>query len=302
MHVWARTLTAAGIHDPILRADYTKQRKLVSGYRRHAYVAVRLLLPPALVPHVIAATAFMHHTDTLADRSSAGTRNNDRFLDWEKESRDGLISGRSNHPLLRPLLHTVSVHPGLREHVESFLAGAPLDRDFSGFADEAAYQQYVDAYSLPAFMLVTSPILVPDADREKSRALCRSYIDGSQRLDFVNDLAEDLGDGRLTIPTETLAEYNVSRSDLEQGRETTGTRALLRALLSHSRRDLLASRALSDLAPPAHRAFVRAFLALEVLTNDAALAKGSAVLHGSAQPSVRAALSVLVSEYRRRGW
>ncbi|MDT0449379.1 phytoene/squalene synthase family protein [Streptomyces hesseae] len=297
MHTWGRTLTTAGIHDPRLRDDYTRQRRLVSGYRRNAYIAVRLLLPPELAPHVIAATAFMHHTDLLADQPDGG----DGFAAWEKEVRDGLAVGDSAHPVLRPLLHTASVHPGLREHAERFLAGAPMDRDFSGFADEAGYQRYVDAYSLPAFMLVACLVLSPDADADDSRALCRSYIDGSQRLDFVNDLAEDLGDGRLTLPEETLTRHEVSRSDLERKRDTPHCRALFRDLLEQSRRDLLAGRSLPELAPPAHRAFVRAFVALELLTNDAALAKGGRVLHESAGPSPRAALGVLIREYRRRG-
>ncbi|MBB4889650.1 phytoene synthase [Streptomyces netropsis] len=301
MHTWDRTLTAAGIGDPRLRADYTRQRDRVSAYRRHAYVAVRLLLPPALVPHVIAATAFMHHTDTLLDASPGGTHTEDSCIVWEKRVREGLATGNSGDPVLRPLLHTVAVHPRLRGHVEDFLAGAPVDRDFTGFSDEADYQRYVDAYSLPAFMLIACLLLSPDADADLSHGLCRAYIDGSQRLDFVNDLAEDLRDGRLTLPDDALAHHGVSRADLEQGRESPEVRALIEALLAQARRDLLTSRRLPDLAPPAHRAFTRAVIALEVLTADAAAAKGTGVLRDAARPSVPAAVGVLVREYRRRG-
>ncbi|MEV6776714.1 phytoene/squalene synthase family protein [Streptomyces syringium] len=301
MHTWDRTLTAAGIGDPRLRADYTRQRDRVSAYRRHAYVAVRLLLPPALVPHVIAATAFMHHTDTLLDASAVGGHAEDACAAWEKSVREGLATGSSGDPVLRAFLHTVSVHPRLRGHVEDFLAGASADRDFTGFSDEADYQGYVDAYSLPAFMLIACLLLSPDVDAELSHRLCRAYIDGSQRLDFVNDLAEDLRDGRLTLPDDALAHHGVRRADLEQGRESPGTRALLRSLLARARRDLLASRGLPVLAPPAHRAFTRAVITLEVLTADAAAAKGTGILREAARPSVPAAVRVLVREYRRRG-
>ncbi|MFD0381609.1 squalene/phytoene synthase family protein [Streptomyces stramineus] len=243
MHPWGRTLTAAGIQSPQLRDDYTRQCALVSAYRRHAYAAVRLLLPTALTPHVIAATAFMHHTDTLLDQGPAEARADGTFTEWEKDVRDGLATGESGHPVLRPLLHTVSAHPRLRGHVEEFLAGAPMDRDFTGFATEADYQAYVDAYSLPAFMLIACLLLATDADPAESRALCRAYIDGSQRLDFVNDLAEDLCDGRLTLPEETLERHGVSRADLTRGHDTPGTRALLADLLARARRDLLAAGA-----------------------------------------------------------
>ncbi|MEU7136092.1 squalene/phytoene synthase family protein [Streptomyces sp. NPDC046261] len=304
MHAWDRTLTLAGIHDKRLRADYTRQRALVSAYRRHAYVAVRLLLPPALVPHVIAATAFMHHTDTLLDEGGGpanGAGGGDAYAAWEKEVRDGLATGQSGHPVLRPLLHTASRHPRLRDHVQEFLAGAPLDRDFTGFTDEAEYGRYVDAYSLPAFMLIACLLLDPAADAGTTRELCRAYIDGSQRLDFVNDLAEDLREGRLTLTAQALERHGVRRADLERGRETAAVRALLTDLLGRARRDLLASRRLPGLAPAPHRAFIRAVIALEVLTADAAMARGTGLLRGAARPSVPGALRVLAREYVRRG-
>ncbi|MCA6096708.1 squalene/phytoene synthase family protein, partial [Streptomyces sp. SCA3-4] len=172
MHLWSRTLTAAGIREPRLRDDYTQQRKTVSAYRRNACLAVRLLLPPPVVPHVIAATAFMHHTDVLAETAPSGAAGGDPLSAWGEQVHEALNSGESSHPVLRPMVYTLSRHPGLREHVERFLAGAPLDRDFTGFADEAAYQRYVDGYSLPAFMLVASLVLAPDADPGESRALC----------------------------------------------------------------------------------------------------------------------------------
>ncbi|MFI9203240.1 phytoene/squalene synthase family protein [Streptomyces sp. NPDC053048] len=303
MYTWDRTLTIARIDKPRLRRDYTRQRAHVAAYRRPAYLAVRLLLPPALVPHVIAATAFMHHTDNLLEEGEAasGTSAEEARVLWEKEVREALATGGSEHPVLRPLLHTVTLHPRLRGHVEEFLDGASLERDFAGFSDEADYQRYVDAYSLPAFMLIACLLLHPDADPAAARELCRAYIDGSQRLDFVNDLAEDLRDGRLNLPAEVLARYGVTRADLEHGRDIPGARRLLRALLEQARHDLLGSRGLPRLAPPGHRAFVRAAITLEVLTADAALDRGARLLHGSARPSVPALLRLLLREYGRRG-
>ncbi len=248
----------------------------------------------------------MHRTDTLLDAGAAGAGAagagaEDAFAVWEKDVRDGLATGASDDPTLGPLLHTASAHPAVRAHVERFLDGASLDRDFAGFADEAAYQHYVDAYSLPAFMLVASLLLTPQAEDTGGLELCRSYIDGSQRLDFVNDLAEDLRDDRLALPRDLLDRHGVSRADLERGRDTPGTRAVLDALLDRAHHDLLASRRLPEFAPPEHRAFVRAFVALEILTAEAARAHGGGALRTSARPSLGAAVGVLVREYRRRG-
>ena len=303
MSTWNRALDAAGIRDPGLRHDYTGQRALVARFRRNAYVAVRLLLPDPLVPHVVAATAFMHHADNVLDATGPEDGRAAAYAEWEKQVLDGLATGESGHPVIRALLNTVAAHPGLRGHVEEYLATARSDLDFSGFADEADYRRYVDEYSLPAFMLVAC-LLAPSPEAEPAayadyRAACRTYIDGSQRLDFVNDLAEDLGDGRLTIPGETLRRHSVTRADLEHARDVPGMRELLRHETAAARRDLVASRGLVGLVAPAHRPFIRALITLEVLTADAAAAKGTGLLHGSARPPVSSALRVLGREYLR---
>ncbi|WP_229350644.1 squalene/phytoene synthase family protein [Streptomyces sp. UNOB3_S3] len=299
MRTWDNTLDTAGITDPRLRDDYSRQRALVASYDRPAYLAVRLLLPTGLVPHVIAATAFMHHTDTVLDGEPTGQH--ETADEWEKEVRTALSSGDSNSPVLRALLHTISVNARLRPRVETFMAGARADKEFQGFGDEADYQKYMDEYSLPAFMLVASLLLSPDADPGASGQACRAYIDGHQRLDFVNDLSEDLRDARLTIPQETLRQHGVSRADLEQERDTPGTRAMLESLLTRARHDLLTSRALVEHVPAGNRSFTRALITVKILTAEAALAKGTAVLRAPADPSRTAALRMLVREYRRRG-
>ncbi|GHF55384.1 hypothetical protein GCM10010218_41110 [Streptomyces mashuensis] len=110
-----------------------------------------------------------------------------------------------------------------------------------------------------------------------------------------------LGDGRLTLPEETLARHGVSRADLEQARDTPGTRALLTAELTRARAALQAARALPGLVVPGCRAFVRAFVELEVLTADAALRAVPEVLRAPVRPATGAALRVLLGEWGRRG-
>jgi 15-cis-phytoene synthase len=296
VRTWNRALDAAGIRDQALRDAYTRQKAQVTRFKPSASLAVRLLLPPRLVPHVIAATAFMHHGDDLLDtgphedRAAAYDR-------WEKEVREALATGSADDPLLRTLVHTAAVHPRLRTAVEEYLATARADLDFSGFATGADYQRYVDAYSLPAFMLVAC-LLAPSDDAAAYRAACRVYIDAAQRLDFVNDLAEDLREGRLTLPQDTLARHGVTRADLEAARDLPGTRALLHEQVTEARRLLETARSLVDLTPPESRPLIRALIALDTLTANAAEAKGPALLHASAGPSAAAALRALGREYR----
>ncbi|MFJ9409215.1 squalene/phytoene synthase family protein [Streptomyces sp. NPDC101393] len=296
MSMWTTRLDAAGIHDPQLRDDFTRQRALVARYKRAAYTAVLLLLPRPLAPHLIAAIAFMHHTDNLLDHGPPAERAA-AYAAWEQEATQALATGSSDHPVLRPLLHAGSRHPRLLGHAGDFLRTAVTDLEFTGFVTESDYQRYLDRYSLPAFLLVAC-LLVPGDEPDGYRAACRTYIDGSQRLDFVNDLAEDLADGRLTLPQDALARHGVTREDLVRAQDTPAVRALLGDLLRQARADLTASHTVTGFLPPANRPFVRALIALEEATTDAAEARGPGLLTASARPTVAAMLTILTREYR----
>lgn len=297
MSAWKQSLDAAGVRDPESRRDYDRQRDLVAGARRTSYLAARLLLPRPMLPHVVAATAVMHHGDDLLDTGPRPQRVA-AWASWEQAVRKALDSGASDDPLIRALLHTMGAYPRLRGVVEEYLSTATAELEFSGFATEADYQAYVDAYSLPAFMLVAS-LLGPEGDDTRFRAACRTLIDGSQRLDFVNDLAEDLPEGRLGIPTETLERFSVTAEDLAEGRETAGVRELVEEQVEAARVSLRAARGLPVLTEGPGGVLVDAVIRIELLTADAAFTRGARLLRGSASPPLPGTLRVLLGARRR---
>ncbi|WP_309505144.1 squalene/phytoene synthase family protein [Streptomyces sp. KM273126] len=294
---WGKALDAARIDGAGLRADYTRQRRIVARYRPSAYLATRLLVRPEQLPHLLAVTAFMHLSDNLLDSGPRAERAA-AFARWATQVREGMAGGTVEHPDLRALVHTMSVHPPLRTYVTDFLAAAPADLDFAGFATEADYQSYIDAYVLPAFLLIAG-LLTGEDTPAGYREACRTYIDGSQRLDFANDIAEDLAEGRLNLPQETLDAFAVTRADLESAHDTPGTRALLAHVLGQARESLAAGRPLADLVPPDGRPLFRAMIGVEDLTAEAALAKGAALLRGPARPPLPSTLKLLFRERAR---
>ncbi|MFF9583182.1 phytoene/squalene synthase family protein [Streptomyces achromogenes] len=297
MSGWKGALDAAGVREPGLRRDYGIQRELVARYRRTSYLAVRTLLPGALLPHVVVATAVMHHGDTLLDTGSRAQRA-EAWAAWERRVRTALETGRGGDPLLRALVHTVAAHPRLRAAVDEYLVRAPAELDFAGFAGEDDYQAYLDAYSLPAFMLIGC-LLGPDAEDGRYRAACRAFIDGSQRLDFVNDIAEDLAEGRLGIPAETLERFSVEREDLAAGRAVPGLLELVRHQAGLAEAALWEARASSALVPASSRPLLEALVEVELLTVSAVRARGPRLLRGPASPPPIAALGALLRARRK---
>ncbi|MBA9049236.1 squalene/phytoene synthase family protein [Streptomyces murinus] len=291
MRGWTKSLDAAGVRDPGLRDDYGRQRQLVRRFRRTAYLAARLLLPRRLLPHVVAATAVMHHGDNLLDAGPLAQRET-AWASWERQVREALRTRTSDNSLLRAFAHTVSAHPRLGDIVETYLATATAELHFAGFATEADFQAYVDAYSYPAFMLVAG-LLAPEGDDLRYRAACRTFIEGSQRLDFVNDLAEDLQEGRVGIPVETMDRFGVTTDNLAASVGGSPLQELVTEQVTTARTALLAARDLSALAQADGRRLAGALVEIELITAQAVLARGAGVLHGSTNPPLGRTLRVL---------
>ncbi|MGW1170799.1 squalene/phytoene synthase family protein [Streptomyces sp. NPDC002550] len=295
MRGWTKSLDAAGVREPGLRVDYNRQRQLVRRFRRAAYLAARLLLPPPLLPHVVAATAVMHHGDNLLDTGPLPQRET-AWAAWERQVREALRTGTGDNPLLRALVHTVAAHPQLREIVETYLDTATAELYFSGFATEADYQAYVDAYSYPAFMLVAG-LLAPEGDDLRYRTACRTFIEGSQRLDFVNDLAEDAREGRVGIPVDTMERFGVTLDGMAASAGGSALDELIADQVTTARAALLTARELPAVTAPDARRLAGALVEIELLTAEAVLARGAGVLRGSANPPLGRTLRVLARPY-----
>ncbi|MFD3456914.1 phytoene/squalene synthase family protein [Streptomyces sp. NPDC058691] len=302
MTTWRHTLDRAGIADPALRDAYTAQRRLVARFDRAASAGIRLLLPADLVPDVVAATAFMHHTDNLLDRGPDGRA---AFTAWERRVREALTgdggdsdsdSGSDGELLLRALAHTVSRRPVLGDVVAEYLVAAPADAGWRGFATEADFQAYVDAYSLPAFLLVAR-LLAPPTGYAGYRAACRTFVEAAQRLDFLEDVAEDLRAGRLGIPEDALARHGLTRAALERGERAGDFAGLVHEVAAATRRGLADARRLIDLVPRPHRPMTRALVDLQGHRLRAAERSGAALLEGPARRPVASALGTLAGAY-----
>jgi phytoene synthase len=230
MRSWTRTLDTAGITDDLQRADYEEQRRVVAQFARPEYAAVRLLLPARIVPDVIAAVAFMHVTDDLLDQGDS-TQRLAALTHWETQVRHAIQTRSADQPLLRALLHSSTRHPQLTGSIKRFLDGAPVEARWQGFTTEAQQQHYIDTYSLPAFML-TACLLTDQTPSAAYLDSCRSLIEAMQRLDWMDDLAEDLAQDRLGIPAEVLDRHGLRAQDL---RATSGQeRAVARLVLEQT--------------------------------------------------------------------
>lgn len=302
---WSAALTQAGIADPALRRGYDAQRKRVRAFALHQYLAARLLLPAHLHPSVIAVVAFMHETDERIDAGDTRVRK-EALSSWDREVRAALEvgpgSGAADPGLLQVLADTTRRHPHVAAHVHDFLDGASVEADWLGFATEADFQAYIDSYSLPALML-TASLIAPASDAGVDgpfRQGCRALIEAWQRADFLADLSEDAGQGRIGIADEELVRHGLTLEGLRTNSEAAvpALGRLVSAQADLAEAALSASRTLPTLVEAPYRPFVRALISVQDLQLQAVRGKGGALLTGGANPPITATLRLLARQHR----
>ncbi|MFE9250699.1 phytoene/squalene synthase family protein [Streptomyces sp. NPDC007088] len=300
MTTWPRTLRQAGITEPDLQAAYGRQRTLVRRFKREEYLTVRLLLPAHLRPHVIAAVAFMHETDNRIDTGTTDARRT-ALGEWEAATRKTLGGDPATDATLLALQDAARSRPQLVHRVEGFLRGARHEVDYSGFTTEEELQAYVDGYSLPAFMLLACLLdLEPPADTDAFERGCRDLIEAMQRVDFLDDLAEDAAQGQVGVPAADLDRHSLSVANLADPTDTVRSRLeqLVQEQAELARPRLSASRRLAGMVPQASRPFITAMLQVQELRLNAVRRKGGHLVDGGARPAVPALLGILGRQYR----
>ncbi|MEU6377203.1 squalene/phytoene synthase family protein [Streptomyces sp. NPDC046909] len=284
------------MQDPALRDDYSVAARVFARRILAHYAVVRLLVAPALQPHLIAAYAFLARTDDLADQGPLHERL-PRWRAWSEQVTAGLDSGQAQDPVLRAFLHTVSVRQLPHHWVHTYLKATDEELHFTGHATEADFQRYVDHLALPALMLIEDLQHEGGGDAD-FRSRCRSFAEGLQRLDFLTDLTEDLGEGRLYLPQEDLDRFGVTRAALEQGQDTEAVRELIAFTCRRTRQALTDARALPAATAPSFRPLQRALLELAEHQLSRVERTGSAVTRRTVGYGIRKPLAVLFRERR----
>jgi phytoene synthase len=220
--VTRRDLDAAGIGDPSLRADYEQCRRLNATHGRTYYLAT-LLLPPAKRPHVHALYGFARYADELVDHPRADPG---ALVPWAERFLDDLKgnSGESADAVTRAVVHTARAWGLPVEHFEAFLTSMRMDLTVTGYPTYADLERYMYGSAAVIGRLMV-PILEPVDDDAYPRA--HALGEAFQLTNFIRDVGEDLGRGRVYLPEEDLGRFGVTRADLAGPEITAAVRALL---------------------------------------------------------------------------
>lgn len=212
---YVRTLDAAGVTDSALRRGYRKTAfSLLRSDPQH-HLAIRLLIPARLQPHLVAAYWFAAAADGVADDGPASGRL-DRFDAWTRTTGPQGTGNRPGTPL-SAFWHTVEAIGLPRRRIQALLDGLRTDAAAGArVLDEDGLQQYVDRVSLPYLMLLVG--VHPECQGSEASRLFRPLALACQRIDFLADLAQDLRAERPRLahePAARAAHRTRARADLQ---------------------------------------------------------------------------------------
>ena len=189
-----------------LEASYEVNRQLNKASGTTYYWSTHLL-PPIKRPHVHALYGLCRYADdivddlgssaTLDDRADALKTFGDRFfIDYE--------AGRSEHPVLKAVVHTVRAFDIDPDCVRRFLQSMTMDLSVATYSTYADLEQYMDG-SAAVIGEMMLPILEPTDARARGHA--RDLGNAFQLTNFLRDVAEDLDRGRVYIPQDDIARF-----------------------------------------------------------------------------------------------
>jgi phytoene synthase len=287
---------------PSLAAAYTICRDLHRTHGRTYYLATRLL-PGWKRRHVHALYGVTRYADELVDRTdSRPVAERGRRL---RAFADCLLAGLAGAPpgvelspvagaLLPAVVHTAAVFRLDPEDFATFFRAMAMDLTVESYPTYDDLLSYMEGSAAVIGTMMLSILESPDpaAAREPARQLGIAF----QLTNFIRDVAEDLGRGRVYLPAEDLAAFGVTRADLAQARARGSATGAIKSLIgyevSRARNHYAAAAPGIPLLAPGSRACIRAAYHLYAGILDEVERAGCDVFRGRARvpPLRRAAL------------
>ncbi len=208
----------AGTFD--LDASYEFCARLAKAHYENFTVA-SWLMPRAMRPHMYAIYAYARMADDFADE------HHDLAMldDWERQLESAYAGTPQRHPVFIALADTVRRFDIPREPFIDLLAAFRSDVEFKGFDTLDDLLGYARYSANPVGRLVLYLFGYRDAERQHLSDLVCS---GLQLANFWQDVAIDLGKGRIYIPRRDMEHFGVTAADLAARTSSPGFLELMR--------------------------------------------------------------------------
>jgi 15-cis-phytoene synthase len=286
--------------DSELGHSYAQCRKIHREHGRSYYLATRLL-PAAKRPHVHALYAFTRWADDIVD-GFVGAERSERLEEWGQAFLAGLAGADVRDPLLPAVVDTVRTYQLDLDDFDIFLRSMAMDLKVTAYPTYDDLLGYMEG-SAAAVGTMMLPILgvAPGGDRAVARESARQLGFAFQLTNFIRDVREDLGRGRIYLPEADLARFDVTPTtlcgDAARGHTSPAVRALIRYEAERARTHYAAALPGLAMLERRSRVCIRAAFLLYGGILDAVAATGYDVMAGRAVVARRARLGMVVTAF-----
>ena len=225
-----RELDAAGITGSSLREAYRRCRALNAEHGRTYFLATRMLSPEQR-PAVHALYGFARRVDDVVDDVGSGPEQKAEGLAAvEADLASALDRGTSPDPVLTALLDTVRRYELPTVHFGDFMASMRMDLSVTDYPTRAELMGYMHG-SAAVIGLLVLPVLGTVVPREEAEPAAAALGIAFQLTNFIRDVGEDLDRGRVYLPADELAAFDVDRERLVRARAAGRADERIRAAL-----------------------------------------------------------------------
>jgi phytoene synthase len=247
-----------------------------------------LLLPRAKRRAMCAVYAFMRECD---DRSDDPGASRDGLAEWRKALDAALAGAAPDHPVWPAFVDTARRFAIPHEYFHGMIEGVASDLEPRSIRTFEELYRY--CYLVASVVGMTITHIYGFADR-RALELAEKCGVAFQLTNILRDIGEDAANGRVYLPEEDLARFEVPREHLSARETSAQLRALLEFEAGRAREYYIVSRPLLDLVNKDSRAALWALMEIYRRLLERIEERDYEVLAGRARLSAREKTAVVL--------
>jgi len=200
------------------------------------YFATRFF-PPDLARAAHAVYWFCRYTDDLVDECQTLDRGRRDLQAWTEALRDASRpGGHSDHPVLRTFLHTAAQYEIPLEYAFELIEGMRMDLNGTRYRTFEELRLFCYRVASVVGLMMCCVIGFEEADYH-ARALPHAIDLGiaMQLTNILRDVGEDLERGRIYLPSDEMAQFGYSESELRSHTRNESFRRLMQFQVERAR-------------------------------------------------------------------
>ena len=211
--------------DAALREDYARCASITRRSSSNFYYAF-MLLPAERRRALYSVYAFCRFVDDIADEAAGGEAGGQpaTLLARWREELERVFNGSPTHAISRALAYNVRRFAIPRRYFEEVIDGVEMDLGRTRYATFEELRLYCYRVA-SAVGLVCIEIF--GYRNPRTREYAENLGIAFQLTNIIRDLSEDAARGRIYLPLEDLARFDVSEDEILRGADTLELRRLL---------------------------------------------------------------------------